>query len=628
MGRIVIGLVGDEVGASLLPTQLAVNTRGGTEILARFSQAFFDAHTSNAIGGLDIRNAFNTLRRGGILEGIREFCPQLCKLFHLCYSGQAELWNSAGDTVGSSETGVRQGDPLAFLFYCCGLQRHLLRLKGVFAEHCGGRECHLLAYADDIHLFGPVEGCVSFMRQDFSYLDRFGITFVPRKFKLIGTTVPDIQDFPSSREGAIILGIPCGTPQYVRSQSRVEIDGYLKNLKSTLLTDAQSAILLVKNCFNKRPVYLSRVIENEFADVALSTFDEAITDVILRISLCNGNDEDVRVADALRALPDRCGGLGILKHCSAVRDHGLAASRTVYSSFVQEHFPALHREDLYPPTPWEIWVREQDVLGVEHRPAYVDLSTPKKALLSWHETQKSKLMELLNIPQRFVVQSSSYPNSARWLKWMGGMRQRFTWQQEPFRNAIRSRLLQLNPPPNCNCQAPAPTVVHGLDCVLNGDLMTTRHNLIRDIVAAFMEGMLGTAAVDREPEVPLTRVDEVKKADVGIRLPGGARVFIDVTVVNIAANSYRRGGAFDIRRKAKLAEYADMVAGAGTIIPMVVSATGMVDGESLRFLDSFLRVDNTTKHYLKSLCLAEINAVTHQYGALMMLSSEAQQVAI
>jgi hypothetical protein len=507
-------------------------------------------------------------------------------------------------------------------------------LKASFAEYCGNRRCYLLAYADDIHLFGPADACIRFMQQDFSPLREFGISFVPAKFKLIGPNVPTIEEFSTSKLGAIMLGVPCGTSQFIRDQSAKEMEAYLQNLSTTLLLDAQSALLLVQYCFNRRPGYMSRVVEKGEADAAFENFDKRITDTLLRISGCRVDDvlplpvpPAWTRADVLRALPERCGGLGIPKHCSAVRDYGMVNSRKVYDSFVQEHFEEMHRPNQYALTPWEAWVRLMEQQPADDRHRTLDLSTPKKALFSRHECLKRELYNGLNIPQRFIVESSSYPNSARWVKWTGGMRQRFSWLQEPYKHAIRSRLLQLKPLTACHCQVATPTVSHGLDCDLNRGLMTHRHNLVRDIVADFMVGMLGAAAVDREPEVPQAPGVPIKKADVAIQR-GGTTMFIDVTVVNIAAPTYARVNAFATRRAEKLAEYNQMLPNAGTVFPLVVSATGMVDDDSLKLLDSFLRVDNTTKHYLKSLCLAEINAVTHQCGSVMMLAAESQVVMV
>ena len=64
--------------------------------------------------------------------------------------------------MGESQTGVRQGDPLAFMFFCCGLHPYLIKLNATFKELCGDAFGFLWAYADDIHLGGPDEACVTF----------------------------------------------------------------------------------------------------------------------------------------------------------------------------------------------------------------------------------------------------------------------------------------------------------------------------------------------------------------------------------------------------------------------------------------------------------------------------------
>lgn len=104
MARAVLVAVGPVVGQRLMPHQLAVCTKGGCEIAGRLAQVMFDMGPRYAVGSLDMKNAFNSLRRG---------LSSICPLFKVLYGKHGQLFDSQGNAVGTSQTGVRQGDPLA-----------------------------------------------------------------------------------------------------------------------------------------------------------------------------------------------------------------------------------------------------------------------------------------------------------------------------------------------------------------------------------------------------------------------------------------------------------------------------------------------------------------------------------
>ncbi len=112
LGRCILKEIGGEVGELLAPIQMmGCGVSGGSEIAARMSQVFLDAHSGHAL----IKNAFNLTPRRLMLEGLQAFCPRLIPWFRWAYGEPSPL-------VGSSQRGCRQGDPLAALLFCVAIQ--------------------------------------------------------------------------------------------------------------------------------------------------------------------------------------------------------------------------------------------------------------------------------------------------------------------------------------------------------------------------------------------------------------------------------------------------------------------------------------------------------------------------
>lgn len=83
MGRTVMQKLGKSLGKQLRPFQLGCGTDGGAEIAARTAQLVYNSRdfTDTAIITFDIRNAFGSLPRSLMLEGILKRCPELAPWF-------------------------------------------------------------------------------------------------------------------------------------------------------------------------------------------------------------------------------------------------------------------------------------------------------------------------------------------------------------------------------------------------------------------------------------------------------------------------------------------------------------------------------------------------------------------
>ncbi len=95
--------IGGEVGELLAPTKMGCGVSGGSEIAARMSQIFFDAHSGHVLIKTDFKSAFNLTSRRLIPEYLQAFCPRLIPCFRWAYGEPSPLVDSQGHTVGSSQ---------------------------------------------------------------------------------------------------------------------------------------------------------------------------------------------------------------------------------------------------------------------------------------------------------------------------------------------------------------------------------------------------------------------------------------------------------------------------------------------------------------------------------------------
>ncbi len=106
---------------------------------------------------IDLENAFNRQSRRRIFEDLYNIAPGLAQLFRVFYGQPSCLYLASGEHIGTSATGVRQGDPLAMLFFSVGQQPTVVALSAVVQqvrEEVGSPlPAGIVAYADDTTVY-------------------------------------------------------------------------------------------------------------------------------------------------------------------------------------------------------------------------------------------------------------------------------------------------------------------------------------------------------------------------------------------------------------------------------------------------------------------------------------------
>jgi hypothetical protein len=108
MGKVVAKALAEGVGADMAPLQLAVGLKHGVEIGARSAQVVYNLINDHSTTGfedlaiikLDVKNAFNTLPRAHMFEGIMGRCPSVARLLRSLYGQVSKLYLSSGGARG------------------------------------------------------------------------------------------------------------------------------------------------------------------------------------------------------------------------------------------------------------------------------------------------------------------------------------------------------------------------------------------------------------------------------------------------------------------------------------------------------------------------------------------------
>jgi hypothetical protein len=359
LGKTVAKLVSMGVGRRLQPLQLGCGVSGGCEIAGRLAQVILDTNDNMCAIKLDIKNAFNTMPRKKMWEGILEFAPKLAQWFIWAYGEESELRDPNGELVGTSATGCRQGDPLSPLCFSVGLQAVLKEIESMVVEVCRQDmaeegPCGVIAYIDDTTIFVQ-RPYVNIVAERISpILEQFGLSLSANKCCiLVGNNAELIIEpfFNVNSIGDVIMGAPTGTMNFRSIKVEEMISKMIQPLEAIHLISGTSAFNIIRSCINSRPCYLSRVCDPPIINEGLERFDKSIDTAILQLSGAIGvgevwENQDVRVpalenASIVRSLPTALGGLGITRHAGIINEKASEKSRKLTKDFLVQFLPTL-----------------------------------------------------------------------------------------------------------------------------------------------------------------------------------------------------------------------------------------------------------------------------------------------
>jgi hypothetical protein len=653
INRIIAKQLSKEAAIYLAPYQLGVGVPGGVETIIH-TASIAHQHRNLSIMAIDFTNAFNTIRRRFIYDGLCDAFPSLRRYFVWSYGKASVLCDNNGIPVCTSETGVRQGDPLGPMFFSLGLHQVL---KSCASKHGG---VQLLAYLDDISLIGDPVQCMEAFDEVKSQGHMVGLEVNTRKsFLLCKSSLVD--GIPSHyRSGDLypkvkmdvgdVLGVPIGDSDkvveglFARFTQRAAI---LKVLSAIPIT---MAVPLIQCCVNERPVFWMRCVPFDNAGSAGFYFDRQV-DICLA-KLCNRDDLS-DLSGYVRHLPATLGGIGIRRMDScldlyiasllfAVKQMQKTYPREADMLFTFESYddmpiaihsmflsikranPNLFRSfltsdpDRVDPYTGEIEVETKEDGACESKVDVapevevvrfkdirsLEIPKPSQYFVSMDAIIYEKVLTRCPFPSvKKWFQSGCSVGTTRWI-WLGCNKfEVLRIDEEAYRDALMLRLLIPFYYKNqatirqCACgayQTEDEFGYHSLSCPTMRS-SKWRHDLIKEAVKAFL---LRCRVQEVTLEAPLTATSPLR---IDLKyIDRGVTKYIDVSVINPTSRSYDRnmqiemepGNPSLIQEKEKMKKYVKRELGVtdSNFIPFVIEATGRFGPKAVHLIDDICRI--------------------------------------
>jgi hypothetical protein len=637
---------GAAVGSSLGPVQLAVSISGGVEIAAVVTD-LGGGGTDIATLNLDEINAYGTVNRGNVEQGLKRYWRGLVRFFRWAYRGPIPLYDHLGRIVGFAETGVFIGDGFGTAFYSVGVHEGYLKIQetltaleeemGVPANQRGFVTC----IADDINIKGTTAAIAALVPLVGPILEPYGLRTNMSKSFFIGPRVHTVQppppDIPVLIDGGRTLGRPLGSlPSQVAAVERT-LRGAHPPVEALKLIMPQFAFRLLKYCYSREFDYLHKVVPSvvaEHENDLFAIFDNFITDSIKDVLDFAARQDSSRegewdtVSRLMIRHPAHRGGLGIpqISTVEGMRHRLVTYERA--KAFLDREHPhwVTHLEQRYKPRaggPFAglhegIEEAMQEFQGVEDRLRRFVLAG-KHVVDEWYEVRTGNVYDFLvdTGAAAFAAQFLSSASTDSGGRWLAATSDPFIVGSPAvsgleFCEAVRARVFAPfrgdgSVAVFCDCheqgQAPknlnaAPT--HPEVCRKNANVRTACHDAVTKRLAALIKKASEPGVVvTLEPQVgPGERTPDIKVER------NGHTTYIDVVVASptsvaaVAGGSGERVGvAAALAEQRKRRDYQDSPY---EVIPFAVENYGRLGQSASQYVNQLapkITMDELARFY-------------------------------
>ncbi len=445
--------VKQDVIQDLAPIQLGYGTKSGVEIIVHSIQNFVEKIISVEedliIHAVDISNAFNSISRKAIFNSLNNHIPPLVPCFKSLYGSPTDLIINSVNKIKSS-SGVRQGDPLAGLFFCYGIQPILKVVNSSFPN------VEIKAYFDDIYLFGnrdQVSLALALLKKELAKIDlkvneSKSKTYYKQLF---------LDNVPFKPLNSII-----GSNNCVMENLEELFAEWLAPLKHfSEHFNAKETLCILKSSLIHIPIYWARTtkpIEGMF-----KLLDTRINEIIAKALDLTGNFFNKRTLTLL-SIPTKNGGMGI-PNFNNIHKLCWSASFANLCEFNRNF-------NLNPP--FEILLNLMDFFNPNR--------DPQKVLCDGYNNKVLKELierEVDPIVKNWIMASNNKLSSL----WIYDSKTNF--DERNFKTAIKLKLfidiipLENNQKLTCICNQfqgdQFKTFVHGFSCNVFSQIKTSRH---------------------------------------------------------------------------------------------------------------------------------------------------------
>ena len=312
--RIAAHHAADLLAPEFRPIQLGVGTRLGCEAAVHAAREFMSKVTDDSPPSVfvkvDVRNAFNSVRRDIMLKAIYNRCPETYRLAFQAYSAPTPL--HIGDYTIPSRCGVQQGDPLGPVGFSLAIDDCARSMKSLLN----------VWYLDDATLAGPIGAVTEDLVSLQSRLPELGLELNSAKCELtirgnltddhrssivkgMQATLPGIRETPLNC--LTLLGSPLDeTGIQAATETAADTVPTLCNRIRGL--DTHTAVFFLSHHVSApRLQYLLRSSPMYKNEKGLREIDNTVRSALTDV--CNVKIEDKAWIQA--TLPLRHGGLGV-----------------------------------------------------------------------------------------------------------------------------------------------------------------------------------------------------------------------------------------------------------------------------------------------------------------------------
>ncbi|KAL0246879.1 hypothetical protein GEMRC1_008085 [Eukaryota sp. GEM-RC1] len=176
-------------------TQFGVKVKCGTEKIVHKIRQLKKTNSFHTLISLDIRNAFNTVKRSHIYDLLQSEFPDFINFFNFGYGKNSPL--IFNHSLISSSSGVKQGDPCSPFFYS-------LATLGILKDFSSSPNVEVLSYLDDTYLLLRNEESAESVLEGLSFkFQNLGLVLNLSKTKIL-----DVD------HDLLVLGSPVGSKQF------------------------------------------------------------------------------------------------------------------------------------------------------------------------------------------------------------------------------------------------------------------------------------------------------------------------------------------------------------------------------------------------------------------------------
>lgn len=679
-GKILMRRVASKAQNLFKGTQFGVGIRNGAEIVANLCNAYIqtqEENPDNGVIGIDVSNAFNSINRKTVGEGICRTCPELIQFYNWSYGEESEIMTHDGILITMSQTGVKQGDPLGPLLFAVGLHDSLIKIKEAIGE-----EHAVCAYLDDISILGDTSKLNEIISQITPILNNIGL-------KINDSKTVSWCNAKGTEEGIEVLGVPIGGENYKVRRIKEKLNTYADGLSLIRNLEARTSYALIVQCINTKPNFLMRNTHPDLGVQLLKDFDKKVIEALANsLDLNIMGNKDNEWARRKAGLPLSSGGIGLHDH-GLVRGAAWGASQGALWAYLgrntdtdlaklflrnneslkklKNYFEDMKKhnnEDMMEDPTWG-WIPRSATRLFEGCTAIPQggSETQKNLTNKIHQEMREELittwvqrgLEPLNPPDREISVeerrrnmawfiSGSEEHSSKWLSLPCLFDKHVGLQDEAFKMTLAMRIgwsmkilrsdqkLQCK---KCNevidgCQA----CFHPISCRKNAGAIINRHDYVVDEVFKFINQ-------NKEPYSTLEKEANIgnglNRADITNHKEDGTNINLDIGCTNCTLKTALSNGSdkrpsvaaeqYETFKKAKAAQNAY------EMIPLIFELTGRAPlnfEETLikctrkfpsRDSEKFTRKVNYLKKRLTKVLLSSNHRLITDHGSFFLVSS-------